>query len=236
MSNGRCKCCACVKAGHSCVDYWPLRNVPKKWLNVIPSDNSDKPISSVSGGNFLQCSAITPKMCDDSHDTSESFAIFSPGQTDISIYPHFRICLKNQTIYMWGEMDNITFTNNLNSAYDEIMKWRRNIFRIPYWHAGKSFVSAYADRSLLESIAFKSAMPLPTLILQKPFRTSKTKDHINCIEKRLDLWLKSDIDALIMKGHTLQRSFKPSDNARSDKRSAASLAKLIIGGQVKATL
>ena len=72
----------------------------------------------------------------------------------------------------------------------------------------RAFVSANADRSLLESITLKSAMPLPTLILQKQFRTSKTKDHINCIEKRLDLWLKSDIDTLIMEGRTIQRSFK----------------------------
>ena len=76
MSNGRCKRCDCVKAGHSCVDFWPSKNVPKRCLNVIPSDNSDEPISSsVSGGNFLQCSAITPEMCDNSHDTSESFTI-----------------------------------------------------------------------------------------------------------------------------------------------------------------
>ena len=97
---------------------------------------------------------------------------------------------------------------------------------MPYGHAGKSFVSdlanlfnAYSDRSLLEFITLKLAMTLPTLILQKPFRTSKTKDYINCIEKRLDVWVKGDIDALIMKGRTIQRSFKP-----SDKRSAASLA------------
>ena len=118
------------------------------------------------------------------------------------------------------------------SGYDEIMKWHRNIFRIPYGHAGKSFVSAYADRSLLESIALKSAMTLPTLILQKPIHTLKTKD---LIERRLGLWLKGDIDALIMKGRTIKRSFKPSENARSDKRSAASLAKLM-SGKVMATL
>ena len=118
------------------------------------------------------------------------------------------------------------------SGYDEIMKWHRNIFRIPYGHAGKSFVSAYADRSLLESIALKSAMTLPTLILQKPFHTLKTKD---LIERQLGLWLKGDIDALIMKGRTIKRSFKPSENARSDKRSAASLAKLM-SGKVMATL
>ena len=79
-------------------------------------------------------------------------------------------------------------------------------------------------------------MTLPTLILQKPLRTSKTKDHINCIERRLDLWLKGDIDALIMEGRTIQRSFKPSENARSDKRSAASFAKLMMGGKVRAAL
>ena len=118
------------------------------------------------------------------------------------------------------------------SGYDEIMKWHRNIFRTPYGHAGKSFVSAYADRSLLESIALKSAMTLPTLILQKPFHTLKTKD---LIERRLGLWLKGDIDALIMKGRTIKRSFKPSENARSDKRSAASLA-MLMSGKVMATL
>ena len=42
-----------------------------------------------------------------------------------------------------------------------------------YLFAGKSFVSELAnrfnaDRSLLESIAFKAPMPLPTIILQKP--------------------------------------------------------------------
>ena len=34
--------------------------------------------------------------------------------------------------------------NNLNSAYEEIVKWRGNIFRIPYGCAGKSLVSELA--------------------------------------------------------------------------------------------
>ena len=46
MSNGWCKHCDCVKAGHCCVDCWPSRNVPKRCLNVIPFYNSDEPISS----------------------------------------------------------------------------------------------------------------------------------------------------------------------------------------------
>ena len=59
--------------------------------------------------------------------------------------------MSQEPSFMWGEIDGITFTNNLNSAYDEIMKWCRNIFRIPCRHAGKSFVSELA-RLLCRSI------------------------------------------------------------------------------------
>ena len=98
---------------YSCVDSWPSRNVPKRCLNVIPSDNSDKPIPfSVSGGNFLQCGAITPEMCYDSHDTSETFAIFSLGQTNIFNLPKFSDMSQEPS---WGDMDGVTFINNLNS-------------------------------------------------------------------------------------------------------------------------
>ena len=47
-------------------------------------------------------------------------------------------------------------------------------------------IRTYADQSALEATALKAAMILPTLVLQKPFRTSKSKDHIACMERRMD--------------------------------------------------
>ena len=44
----------------------------------------------------------------------------------------------------------------------------------------------YADASALKAVALKAVMILPALILQKPFRTSKSKDHVSCIER--DAW------------------------------------------------
>ena len=48
----------------------------------------------------------------------------------------------------------------------------------------------------MEGITVKAAMILPALILQKPFRTSKTKDHIKCMERGMKLWQEGNLLAL----------------------------------------
>ena len=47
---------------------------------------------------------------------------------------------------------------------------------------------------------------LPPLLLQKPARISKNKDHIRCIERRFPLWRNRQIDELLAEGRTLQKS------------------------------
>ena len=58
----------------------------------------------------------------------------------------------------------------------------------------------------MEIIALKAAMTLPILLLQKPHRTSKVKEHNKCIECRLSLWLDG---ALLDEGHTIQCYLHP---------------------------
>ena len=40
-------------------------------------------------------------------------------------------------------------------------------------------------------------MVLPTLILQKPSATSKSKEHSKAIERRLALWKQGDLNLLL---------------------------------------
>ena len=42
------------------------------------------------------------------------------------------------------------------------------------------------------------------LLLQKPSRTSKTKDHSACLARRLPIWKKGDIGNLLVEGCSLQ--------------------------------
>ena len=84
--------------------------------------------------------------------------------------------------------------NNNNNNNIEIVHYRRNIFNVPSDRAGKSFIEEltfwikqFNSDSDLNSVALRAFMVLPTLILQKPSATSKSKEHSEAIERRLAL-------------------------------------------------
>ena len=96
---------------------------------------------------------------------------------------------------IWGNIRHVSFCNIVNSVYDEIVYYRRNISNLPSSRAGKSFIEEltfwikqFNADSDLNSVALKAFMVLPTLILQKPSATSKSKEHSAAIERRLVLW------------------------------------------------
>ncbi len=74
--------------------------------------------------------------------------------------------------FMWGEIDAAQFQETLKKAYDEVVHWRKNCFKLPLGNVGKSLVAelarlynAFATGSALESIAL---MATTLLALQKP--------------------------------------------------------------------
>ena len=80
-------------------------------------------------------------------------------------------------------------------------------------------------------------MTMPSLLLQKPHRSSKVKEHIHCLECRLKLWTEGDLDGLLREGRTIQRRLPnlPRD-PKSDHQLARSFAKLMMEGKVRAPL
>ena len=91
-----------------------------------------------------------------------------------------------------------------------MVHWRRNLFQVPSGSTGKAFVSelaplfqAYADSSSLECIAMKATTIMQ--ILQKPSRTSKSKDHVAQLQRRMELWLDGDVQALLDEGKCIQK-------------------------------
>ena len=85
-------------------------------------------------------------------------------------------------------------------AFEVVVHWRRNSFLVPSGKAGEDFAlelarlyCAYADNTNLHSIAFTACCVFQVLLLQKPHARSKSKDHVHCLECRLELWRHSDI-------------------------------------------
>ena len=96
--------------------------------------------------------------------------------------------------FRWGEYDAEYIIHSLDEIYSEVVHWKKNTFLVPFGNAGKGLVlelsrlfRAYAEGSTLESITLKACILL-ILLLQKPFRSSKQKDHSVCLARRLSIW------------------------------------------------
>ena len=86
--------------------------------------------------------------------------------------------------FHWGLKEASVVIQALQSAYDDMIHWRRNCFIVPNGSAGTGFVReltklfrAVGVGSALECIAFKAAFVACILLLQKPSQSSKAKDH-----------------------------------------------------------
>ena len=150
-------------------------------------------------------------------------SMHSPGSQPHTCDPELPNCMPIvDPTFTWSCHKSTTFITSLNAAYNEVVHWRPNLFRVPYGKAGKSFVSelarlynSFASKSAMECIAMKAAVVLPILMLQKPSSKSKAKEHNSCLERRLNTWLDGGLDNLLFEGRTLQQRIPkstPKDN------------------------
>ena len=133
--------------------------------------------------------------------------------------------------FTWGEIDSEFFIQQLNVAYTEVTHWSRNIFTIPSGKAGKEFVRelsrlfrSYASASALESVALKTATVSCILLLQKPFHSSKTRDHTSCLERRLINWKTGDMNNLLHEGRTIQQRLTQRSSPKEQEQQARASA------------
>ena len=77
---------------------------------------------------------------------------------------------------------------------------------------------------------------LPILLLQKPSRTSKTKQHIALLERRLGLWSNGDLDELVRDGRAIQQRLPKNVLTKANSSLARSFSNLMFMGKCKATL
>jgi len=114
-------------------------------------------------------------------------------------------------LFKWGQIESNTFTGYLHDMYEKIVFWRSNLFLLPSGNAGKQYIreitrliNAWTDNSPLKEIALKAVMVMPALLLQKPSKNSKAKDHTSALSRRLILWEKGDLPALYHEATTIQ--------------------------------
>ena len=63
----------------------------------------------------------------------------------------------------------------------------------------------------LKDVKYKAIMVMPSLLLQKPSRKSKPKDHLKSLENRLKLWHAGKIIELLKEAQTIPKDLKVSN-------------------------
>ena len=140
----------------------------------------------------------------------------------------------------WGDLQGVELHQTMKETFDEVVHWRRNLFQVLSGSAGKAFVAelawpyqAYADGSSLESVALMACSVAPILLLQKPGRTSKSKDHTIHLQRRLDLWLNGELRALVNEGRCIQKHLRTGTRRKDDDEAIArTFRDLILNGKV----
>ena len=105
---------------------------------------------------------------------------------------------------VFGCLKGADAIKDINKAYNVIVHWKPNVFLTPSGHAGQNFLTTIKDlfdqftnNGPLKPVALKLILIAGPLLLQKPSASSKSKDHIECLTRRLNLWNEGQLSELI---------------------------------------
>ena len=241
-ATGRCGNCACVKAKRKCNGCLPSR-LGQCRNTETDRTNSSPNLSSNSSPLISSTRTIPPTVAPPSQSTSDSDSP-TANRSNTSIVNRSSSSAGNSLRFTWGTimtMDSSTFMQDLDKAYNTVVHWKRNLFRVPSGNVGKLFVleltrlyDAFASKSSLESIALQATIVIPHLLLQKPHSRSKSKEHTSCLRRRLEQWKVGDIANLLDEGATIQaRLLRPSLQKGSQKNRSKQFAELVFSGKIK---
>ena len=122
-------------------------------------------------------------------------------------------------------------------AYNEIITWLKNSFLVPHGKTGRDFIDQITKHindcnngTEMQHTAL-AAFVLLAVGLQNSSKKSESKDHQECLARRLVLWNEGEVDALLREGRMIQRHLD-----RSPKEDAPNKAKifpkLVMEGQI----
>lgn len=184
---GTCSNCSCCKSDVNCTNCLPGR------LGRCTNTNHVERVQD-----------LTPNSLQNEYHIENS----RTEQETESAQPSRR---EPNTNFNWGTLSSQDFCKIINECYEEIVHWKRNLFLIPSGGAGKSFVTelarlfqAYADGSAMEDIALKACMVMQVMLLQRPHKNSRSRDHVSALSRRLNMWLNGEIATLLQEGRCLQ--------------------------------
>ena len=247
--SGRCRNCTCHKEARGCSNCMPGRNGRCENRRTVAA--STRMEDRQNGGSLAARESIpkhgsttaneimtgtegeseegeTQGKQTDNEDSCDS----QSGACDRAMVRDFPQFAKMASpTYKCGEVDGETFAHSVECCYEEIVHWRRFLFKIPSGKAGKSFVHeltklfrTYADGSTKSSNGAACT------------NAAKAKDYSNHLDRRLRMWASGDINTLMLECRTIQGQLTTRARNNETASKARTFAKLMMEGKVRAAL
>ena len=109
-------------------------------------------------------------------------------------------------------MSGHNIRESLENAYNSVITWKPNLFRLPSGSVGKEFVEEitsivnhFIKNTEMQSVAMKALMVIGPLLLQKPSKSSKNKEHISHLKDRLTKWKCGNLTDILNEGNAIQK-------------------------------
>ena len=147
------------------------------------------------------------------------------------------------TLFACWERDGIRFKDDLNEAYEKTVFWRKNLFTLPTGKAENKYIkevtkllNAWTQNTPLKSINLKVIHTMPALLLKKPGKTSISREDLDTLERRLQLWERDKIKSLLLEGETIQQRLTSNNNPKNIADVSTKFAKLMGKGNTNGAL
>ena len=144
-------------------------------------------------------------------------------------------------MYFWNDVRGTVFEKDLNDAYEKIVHWKRNLFMMSCGAAGKKYIEEitrllklWIQDLLLKSIALKAIHIMPALLLQKPSKNLKLKDHL--VSETFKIMGRRNISNLVHEGETIQERMKINVKGMNIEKISLKFKNMMSKGNVKRVL
>ena len=112
----------------------------------------------------------------------------------------------------WGHLTGQEISSALDLVYNTVITWKPNVFKLPSGAVGKEFVeeigsmiNLYIQNTDSQAVAMKAVMVIGPLLLQKPSKNSKNREHVVHLKQRLTKWKSGEYKALLNEGIAIQK-------------------------------
>ena len=133
------------------------------------------------------------------------------------------------------------FWNDVRGTVFKIVHWKQNLFMMPNGAPGKKYIEEitrllklWIQYLLLKSIALKAIHIMPALLLQKPSKNLKLKDHL--VSETFKIMGRRNISNLVHEGETIQERMKINVKGMTIEKISLKFKNMMSKGNVKRVL